>query len=132
MGTRCVRLVKQGYIIVVPPADRSRCSALEKVAKSLVLTVFSCFSQHFCLHFEAFQFGMTPVYMGFLSFIGVENDARKYNYSLEVRANGRKLIWEGTPRSIRDSHLKVGDSHDGKRNMALFFSGGDRKEQQNQ
>ncbi|KAI3939326.1 hypothetical protein MKW98_022194 [Papaver atlanticum] len=87
MGTRCVRLVKQGYIIVVPPADRSRCSALEKV--------FSCFSQHFCLHFEAFQFGMTPVYMGFLSFIGVENDARKYNYSLEVRANGRKLIWEG-------------------------------------
>ncbi|WZY87483.1 hypothetical protein YC2023_044218 [Brassica napus] len=38
---------------------------------------------------------------------------------------------EGTPRSVRDSHRKVRDSHDGliiQRNMALFFSGGDRKE----
>ncbi|KAI3900329.1 hypothetical protein MKW92_006924 [Papaver armeniacum] len=70
--------------------------------------------QYFCLHFEAFQLGMAPVYMAFL-----------------LGANGRKLIWEGTPRSIRDSHRKVRDSHDGliiQRNMALFFSGGDRKE----
>ncbi|KAL0382440.1 UNVERIFIED_CONTAM: E3 ubiquitin-protein ligase SINAT3 [Sesamum calycinum] len=72
-----------------------------------------------------------PVYMAFLRFMGDETDARKYSYSLEVGANGRKLIWEGTPRSIRDSHRKVRDSHDGliiQRNMALFFSGGDRKE----
>ncbi|XP_058724707.1 E3 ubiquitin-protein ligase SINAT5-like [Vicia villosa] len=96
-----------------------------------MLTVFHCFGQYFCLHFEAFQLGMAPVYMAFLRFMGDENDARNYTYSLEVGANGRKLIWEGTPRSIRDSHRKVRDSHDGliiQRNMALFFSGGDRKE----
>ncbi|KAJ9539109.1 hypothetical protein OSB04_031842 [Centaurea solstitialis] len=96
-----------------------------------MLTVFNCFGQYFCLHFEAFQLSMAPVYMAFLRFMGDENDARNYRYSLEVGGNGRKLIWEGTPRSIRDGHRKVRDSHDGliiQRNMALFFSGGDRKE----
>ncbi|KAL3815136.1 hypothetical protein ACJIZ3_016404 [Penstemon smallii] len=96
-----------------------------------MLTVFHCFGQYFCLHFEAFQLGMAPVYMAFLRFMGDEMDARNYCYSLEVGGNGRKLIWEGTPRSVRDSHRKVRDSHDGliiQRNMALFFSGGDRKE----
>ncbi|CAK9146556.1 unnamed protein product [Ilex paraguariensis] len=96
-----------------------------------MLTVFHCFGQYFCLHFEAFQLGMAPVYMAFLRFMGDEIEARTYSYSLEVGANGRKLIWEGTPRSIRDSHRKVRDSHDGliiQRHMALFFSGGDRKE----
>ncbi|KAG8084786.1 hypothetical protein GUJ93_ZPchr0010g7977 [Zizania palustris] len=96
-----------------------------------MLTVFHCFGQYFCLHFEAFQLGMAPVYMAFLRFMGDENEARNYSYSLEVGGNGRKMVWEGTPRSIRDSHRKVRDSHDGliiQRNMALFFSGGDRKE----
>ncbi|EYU25232.1 hypothetical protein MIMGU_mgv1a011878mg [Erythranthe guttata] len=96
-----------------------------------MLTVFHCFGQYFCLHFEAFQLGAAPVYMAFLRFMGDESEARNYSYSLEVGANGRKLIWEGTPRSVRDSHRKVRDSHDGliiQRNMALFFSGGDRKE----
>lgn len=74
---------------------------------------------------------MGPVYMAFLRFMGDEEDARSYSYSLEVGGSGRKLTWEGTPRSIRDSHRKVRDSNDGliiQRNMALFFSGGDRKE----
>ena len=74
---------------------------------------------------------MAPVYMAFLRFMGDESEANRYNYSLEAGANGRKLIWQGTPRSIRDSHRKVRDSHDGliiHRNMALFFSGSDRKE----
>ncbi|RID64846.1 hypothetical protein BRARA_D00087 [Brassica rapa] len=96
-----------------------------------MLTVFYCFGEYFCLHFEAFQLGMAPVYMAFLRFMGDETEARNYNYSLEVGGYGRKLIWEGTPRSVRDSHRKVRDSHDGliiQRNMALFFSGGDRKE----
>ncbi|XP_024932524.1 E3 ubiquitin-protein ligase SINAT3 isoform X2 [Ziziphus jujuba] len=96
-----------------------------------MLTVFHCFGQYFCLHFEAFQLEMAPVYMAFLRFMGDETEARNYSYSLEVGGNGRKLIWEGNPRSIRDSHRKVRDSHDGliiQRNMALFFSGGDRKE----
>ncbi|KAJ8442630.1 hypothetical protein Cgig2_003674 [Carnegiea gigantea] len=74
---------------------------------------------------------MAPVYMAFLRFMGDEIEAKNYGYSLEVGGYNRKLIWEGTPRSIRDSHRKVRDSHDGliiQRNMALFFSGGDRKE----
>ncbi|KAH0871295.1 hypothetical protein HID58_078317 [Brassica napus] len=96
-----------------------------------MLTVFHCFGQYFCLHFEAFQLGVGPVYMAFLRFMGDEEEARRYSYSLEVGGSGRKLTWEGTPRSIRDSHRKVRDSNDGliiQRNMALFFSGGDRKE----
>ncbi|KAE9595814.1 putative aminoacyltransferase, E1 ubiquitin-activating enzyme [Lupinus albus] len=96
-----------------------------------MLTVFHCFGQYFCLHFEAFQIGTAPVYMAFLRFMGDEREARTYGYSLEVGGNGRKLTYEGSPRSIRDSHKKVRDSHDGLivyRNMALFFSGVDRKE----
>ncbi|XP_073287066.1 E3 ubiquitin-protein ligase SINAT5-like isoform X2 [Primulina huaijiensis] len=96
-----------------------------------MLTVFHCFGQYFCLHFEAFQLGTAPVYMAFLRFMGDEMDAQNFSYSLEVGGNGRKLIWEGTPRSIRDGHRKVRDSHDGliiQRNMALFFSGGDKNE----
>ncbi|KAK2440061.1 E3 ubiquitin-protein ligase DIS1 [Trifolium repens] len=96
-----------------------------------MLTVFSCFGQYFCLHFEAFQLGMAPVYIAFLRFMGDDNEAKNYTYSLEVGGNGRKMTWQGVPRSIRESHRKVRDSFDGliiQRNMALFFSGGDRKE----
>ncbi|CAI5509403.1 unnamed protein product [Closterium sp. Naga37s-1] len=96
-----------------------------------MLTVFNCFGQHFCLHFEAFQLGSAPVYMAFLRFMGDDADAKAFGYSLEVGGNGRKLMWQGVPRSIRDSHRKVRDSHDGliiQRSMALFFSGGDGKE----
>jgi len=74
---------------------------------------------------------MAPVYMAFLRFMGEESEAQGFGYSLEVGGGGRKLTWQGTPRSIRDSHRKVRDSHDVfiiQRNMALFFSGGDRKE----
>ncbi|KMZ74915.1 E3 ubiquitin-protein ligase SINAT2 [Zostera marina] len=96
-----------------------------------MLTVFNCFGQHFCLHFEAFLLGVVPVYMAFLRFMGDENEAKSFSYSLEVGGNNRKLIWQGVPRSIRDSHKKVRDSYDGlviHRNMALFFSSGNRKE----
>ncbi|KAL8122063.1 E3 ubiquitin-protein ligase SINAT2-like isoform X1 [Apium graveolens] len=96
-----------------------------------MLTVFNCFNHQFCLHFEAFHIGMAPVYMAFLRFMGDDHDAKKFSYSLEVGGNGRKLTWQGVPRSIRDSHITVRDSLDGlciQRNMALFFSGGDRQE----
>lgn len=69
--------------------------------------------------------------MAFLQFLGEDSDARKFGYCLEVGGNGRKLTWHGVPRSIRDDHRKVRDSHDGliiQRNLALYFSGGDRKE----
>ncbi|RZR85452.1 hypothetical protein BHM03_00012440 [Ensete ventricosum] len=71
------------------------------------------------------------IYMAFLRFLGEDSEARNFSYSLEVGGNGRKLIWQGVPRSIRDNHRKVRDSYDGliiHRNMALFFSGGDRQE----
>lgn len=96
-----------------------------------MLTVFYCFGRHFCLHFEAFLLGMAPVYIAFLRFMGDDAEAKNFSYSLEVGAHGRKIVWQGIPRSIRDSHRKVRDSNDGlliHRNMALFFSGGDRKE----
>ncbi|XP_030955705.1 E3 ubiquitin-protein ligase SINAT2-like [Quercus robur] len=96
-----------------------------------MLTVFNCFGRQFCLHFEAFLLGLAPVYMAFLRFMGDEDEAKEFSYSLEVGRNGRKLTWQGIPRSIRDSHKKVRDSQDGliiQRNLALLFSGGDKQE----
>ncbi|KAL3846260.1 hypothetical protein ACJIZ3_003663 [Penstemon smallii] len=96
-----------------------------------MLTVFNCFGRQFCLHFEAFLLGTSPVYMAFLRFMGGQNDAKRFCYALEVSAFGRKLIWQGVPRSIRDSHKEVRDSHDGliiPRSLALYFSGGDGQE----
>ncbi|KAK7243374.1 hypothetical protein RIF29_38168 [Crotalaria pallida] len=96
-----------------------------------MLTLFSCFGQYFCLHFEAFQLGTAPVYIAFLQFMGDDNEAKNYSYSLEVCGDGKKMIWEGVPKSIRDNHRKVRDSLDGliiQRKMALRFSGGDQKE----
>lgn len=71
------------------------------------------------------------MYMAFIRFMGEDDDARKFSYSLEVGMKGRKLMWQGVPRSIRDSHTKVRDSMDGlviHRSMALFFSGGNNQE----
>ncbi|KAL0452945.1 UNVERIFIED_CONTAM: E3 ubiquitin-protein ligase SINAT2 [Sesamum latifolium] len=73
----------------------------------------------------------TPVYMAFLRFMGEDRDAKKFCYTLEVGAFGRKLVWQGVPRSIRDSHRKVRDSQDGlviPRSLALYFSAGDGQE----
>ncbi|XP_020082071.1 E3 ubiquitin-protein ligase SINAT2-like [Ananas comosus] len=95
------------------------------------LTLFNCFGYYFCLHFEAFLLGREPMYMAFVRFIGEESEARKFSYCLEVGGNGRKLTWQGVPRSIRTHHRAVRDSHDGlvlQRSLALYFSGGDRKE----
>jgi E3 ubiquitin-protein ligase SIAH1 len=69
--------------------------------------------------------------MAFLRFMGDEDEAKQFSYTLEVGGNGRKLTWQGIPRSIRDSHKKVRDSQDGliiQRNLALFFSGSNRQE----
>jgi E3 ubiquitin-protein ligase SIAH1 len=74
---------------------------------------------------------MAPVYIAFLRFMGDDAEAKNYSYSLEIGGGGRKMIFQGVPRSIRDSHRKVRDSYDGliiQRNLALFFSGGERKE----
>ncbi|XP_059628839.1 E3 ubiquitin-protein ligase SINAT2-like [Cornus florida] len=94
------------------------------------LTVFNCFSHQFCLHFEAFHLGTAPVYMAFLRFMGNDDEAMKFSYSLEVGRFGRKLTWQGVPRSIRDSRKTVRGGLDGlviPKNTALFFSDGDRQ-----
>jgi len=93
--------------------------------------VFSCFGKYFCLHFEAFLLGTAPVYMAFLRFMGEADEASRFRYSLEVGGSGRRQVWQGVPRSIRDTHQSVRDSVDGlfvTRGLALFLSGGDRKE----
>jgi hypothetical protein len=62
--------------------------------------------------------------------MGDDDEAKRINYSLEVRGNGRKLTWKGVPCNITDSHMKFHESHDGiiiQRNMALFFSCSDKK-----
>lgn len=103
----------------------------QKLYPPISTQVFNCFGRQFCLHFEAFLLGTAPVYMAFLRFMGEDKDARKFSYTLEVGAFGRKLIWQGVPRSIRDSHARVRDSQDGliiPRSMALYFSAGTNQE----
>ncbi|XP_047328358.1 putative E3 ubiquitin-protein ligase SINAT1 [Impatiens glandulifera] len=97
------------------------------------LTILSCFGHQFVLHFEAFYIGTAPVYMAFLRFMGEEEDAKKFGYTLEIGMRGRSLTWQGVPRSIRESHWMVRDSLDGlliHRNMGTFFSLGDGRELQ--
>ncbi|KAI3498960.1 hypothetical protein L1887_34749 [Cichorium endivia] len=45
--------------------------------------------------------------LAFVRFMGDEVEARSYSYSLEVGGNGIKLIWEGTPRSIREHSIDI-------------------------
>ena len=42
--------------------------------------------------------------------MGTDEDAEKFCYSLEVGGKGRKLTWQGVPRSIHNSHITVRDS----------------------
>ncbi|VVA97524.1 unnamed protein product [Arabis nemorensis] len=90
-----------------------------------MLTLLDCFGRQFCLYFEAFHLLKTPMYIAFIQFMGDEEEATNFSYTLEVSGNGRKLTWQGVPRSIRDSHKTVRDSQDGliiTRKSALFFS----------
>ncbi|EFH61235.1 predicted protein [Arabidopsis lyrata subsp. lyrata] len=89
-----------------------------------MLTLLDCFGRQFCLYFEAFHLRKTPMYIAFMQFMGDEEEAMSFSYSLEVGGNGRKLTWQGVPRSIRDSHKTVRDSQDGliiTRKLASFF-----------
>ncbi|CAN6999487.1 unnamed protein product [Brassica oleracea var. botrytis] len=129
---RAMTIIKSICIVVALSTTVNVNSNPQEVENATwMLTVFNFFGRQFCLHFEAFQLGTAPVYMAFLRFMGDENEAQKFSYGLEVGAHSRKLTWQGIPRSIRDGHRKVRDSHDGliiPRNMALFFSGSDKEE----
>ncbi|CAA7016780.1 unnamed protein product [Microthlaspi erraticum] len=90
-----------------------------------MLTLLDCFGRQFCLYFEAYHLRKTPMYIAFIQFMGDEEEAMSFSYSLEVTGNGRTLTWQGVPRSIRDSHKTVRDSQDGliiTRKLASFFS----------
>ena len=50
--------------------------------------------------------------MVFLSLIGNQAEACNYSYSLEIGGNGRKLTFEGIPRSIRESERRSLESAD--------------------
>ncbi|KAG0518665.1 hypothetical protein BDA96_09G195800 [Sorghum bicolor] len=66
-------------------------------------------------------------YIAFLSFMRDDIELKNYSYSLKVWGTRRKMIGQGVPRSMSDSHWKVRNSYDGiiiQRNMALFFVGG--------
>ncbi|KAA8535363.1 hypothetical protein F0562_030366 [Nyssa sinensis] len=62
---------------------------------------------------RTFELGMAPIYIVFLRFMGDDNQANNYNYNLEIGVNKCKMIWQGVPRSIGDSHRKVSDNFDG-------------------
>ncbi|KAG9135395.1 hypothetical protein Leryth_007146 [Lithospermum erythrorhizon] len=61
-----------------------------------MLTVFHCFGQYFCLHFEAFQLGMAPVYMDLPTCSWRPTDAQiiaiVWRKELKLRVTGR--IWK--------------------------------------
>lgn len=111
------------FVIISLYLNPHRCFSCHKV--------FDCFGKYFCLHFEAFMLQTAPVYMAFLCYMGEAEEANNFRYSLEVGGSRRRQMWQGVPRSIRDSHQKVRDSVDGllvPRRLALFFSGGDYSE----
>ncbi|ESQ48639.1 hypothetical protein EUTSA_v10021499mg [Eutrema salsugineum] len=90
-----------------------------------MLTLLDCFGRQFCLYFAAFHMRKTPMYIAFVQFMGDEQEAMRFSYTLEVSGNGRKLAWQGVPRSLRESHKTVRDSQDGliiTRKLALIIS----------
>ena len=52
---------------------------------------------------------VTPVYMAFVYVMGKEMDAFKYRYRLEIEGNGRKFLFEGIPRSLRENRKMIKD-----------------------
>ncbi|KAL6350582.1 hypothetical protein AAG906_022292 [Vitis piasezkii] len=69
---------------------------------------------------EVFSFlGQYFYYIASLRFMGDDNEAKSCSYSLEVKGTGRKMIWQGVPRGIRDNHRKG-------RNQATTISSGSR------
>ncbi|PWA71766.1 hypothetical protein CTI12_AA277410 [Artemisia annua] len=95
-----------------------------------MLGVYNCYGRQFCYHFEYFLLDTSPCYIAFMQFMGDDNDAENFRYSLEIVGNCRKLSWQGVPSSIRHSHLNIQDSLDGlaiSPSMALLFSDRNKK-----
>ena len=69
----------------------------------LPFQIINCYGKYFCVHTEACFQASTPICVVFLSLIGNQAEACNYSCSLEIGGNGRKLTFEGIPRSIRES-----------------------------
>ncbi|XP_071697414.1 E3 ubiquitin-protein ligase SINAT2-like [Rutidosis leptorrhynchoides] len=103
----------------------------EKDNTTGLLCVLSRYGQQFCYQFEHFVLGAVPCYIAFIRFMGEDTQAKRFSYSLEIGGNGRRLTWEGVPRSIRDNPHEVCDSLDGlviPQNLAKLFSDGNEQE----
>ncbi|KAJ9681163.1 hypothetical protein PVL29_020179 [Vitis rotundifolia] len=72
-----------------------------------VVAIINCYGKYFCVHTGAFFTASTPISVVFLSLIGNQAEACNYSYSLEIGGNGRKLTFEGIPRSIRESERSL-------------------------
>ena len=76
----------------------------------------------FLVHFEQIPSGD---YVAFIRFFGNEENASRFRYRMNIKCNGRVMIWESVPRSIREHAKDVISSNDCmiiKENLAYFFS----------
>ena len=77
------------------------------------------------------MWGSSQVYIAYMRFMGEPEDAKRFGYRLEVCSSGKSLSWRSIPRSIREPSTRVRESLDGliiRRDLALFFSDGDKKQ----
>ncbi|XP_034708591.1 E3 ubiquitin-protein ligase SINAT3-like [Vitis riparia] len=77
-----------------------------------IAVIINCYGKYFCVHTEASFSASTPICVVFLSLMGNQAEACNYSYSLEIGENGRKLTFEGIPRSIRESERRSLESAD--------------------
>ncbi|KAJ9681092.1 hypothetical protein PVL29_020138 [Vitis rotundifolia] len=95
-----------------------------------IAAIINCYGKYFCVHTEACFHASTPICVVFLSLIGNQAEACNYSYSLEIGGNGRKLTFEGIPRSIRESERRSLESADSLivlGSMALSLGGETRE-----
>ncbi|GJR68630.1 E3 ubiquitin protein ligase SIN-like, zinc finger, RING/FYVE/PHD-type containing protein [Tanacetum coccineum] len=78
----------------------------------LRLHVFNCYGCYFCLYLESFiTFNNAIGYVAYLLFMGDENEAKRFTYSLKIGRDSQKLTYKEAPRSIRvrtENFLKDG------------------------
>ncbi|KAJ9681089.1 hypothetical protein PVL29_020136 [Vitis rotundifolia] len=84
----------------------------ENLGCRCIAAIINCYGKYFCVQTEAFFQASTPICVVFLSLIGNQAEACNYSYSLEIGGNGRKLTFEGIPRSIKESERRSLESAD--------------------
>ncbi|PWA44166.1 hypothetical protein CTI12_AA531140 [Artemisia annua] len=65
------------------------------------LRVYKCYGCYFCLYIKRFTSSNATGDVAYIRFMGEENEAKKFSYSLEIGGDGQKLTYQGVPRSIR-------------------------------